>query len=429
MRISSMRAVGACLTLGFAAACGSSGDGSPYTLEARVGVYDDGSGRLGTALVATLRDAAGAGPTSAWTITLRDANGGTVAAASAPTGPGSYVVSWNAGAAPTPGTYEAVADDGKTSIRTNVSLENASSGVALPAPAPTADGSRIEWAPVTGAVSYVCRVYADGALQLETIGRDTACDLSALPPGAYSTAVLALSMDLAAIGATRDASPSLPARFDVSEARLGVARVDGAGAVVLRAAGGAYDDGVGERSLAVWLSLGAADGTPTTSTWDLEIVGPNLPASTPLKLTYYANFPRTLSWAPGVPATPGTYTVTAQSGAAAVAGAFTVGAPEWLGLPFGLKAQALGLGSASASWDPVAGAKSYLVAAYDQSGTLVTSAWFAGTSGTFPQGSFTVDRAYDLFLVGADVDMTSSEIPTQVSLAENVFDYASFVAK
>ncbi|WP_242393410.1 hypothetical protein [Anaeromyxobacter oryzisoli] len=98
MRTRLLRAFHASLTLLVIAACGSSSSAksSPFALEARVGVYDDGSGRLGTALVATLRDAGGAGPSSPWTITVRDGSGITVATLQSVTGPGAYMASWYA---------------------------------------------------------------------------------------------------------------------------------------------------------------------------------------------------------------------------------------------------------------------------------------------------------------------------------------------
>lgn len=423
------RVVRTSLGLLLLAACGSSAKAPPYALQARLGIYDDGSGRLGTALVATLRDASGAGPSSPWTLMFRDPLGGTVATLPSAGGAGSYVVSWYVDAAPSPGTYDVVATSGQETVRAQVSIADGAAGLPLPAPVLAADGSRLDWTAVPGAGSYLCRVYAGGALQLETVGSATGCDLSGLPAGAYSAEVLALSADLAALASSTAMAPSLPPEFDVSAARLGFARSAGVAPVVLQAAGGAYDDGVGSRSLAVWLSIAAVDGTATTSSWDVQVVGPNLPAGAPLALTYHANFPRTLAWAPGIPAAQGTYTVTAQSGTTAVAGTFTVGAPAWLDQPLGLAATGGSQGSASASWAAVAGARSYLLAAYDgTTGALVTSAWFGGTSGSFPQGTFTAGSAYDVYLAATDADMALGTVPTQVSVAENVFDFSRFVA-
>jgi hypothetical protein len=430
VRTRSRGAVQASFTLLFLAACGSSADAPRYTLQTRLGVYDDGSGRLGTALLATLRDGSGAGPSEPWTITLRDGDGTTVAALQSQGGPGAYVASWYASAAPSPGTYEVVAQSGLDSLRVKVSLTGAE-GLPLPAPIVAEDGSRIDWEPVPGAAAYLCRVYAGGALWLEAAGTSTTCDLSDLPPGGYSAAVLALSADLAALGSSTAVAPPLPRRFDASEARLGIARGEGPAPVVLSAAGGAYDDGVDARSLAVWLSVTAADGSATSTDWEIEVVGPNLPASAPLELTYHANFPRTLAWAPGIPAAPGTYVVTVRSGTSAAVTQFAVGSPAWLDQPLGLEASAVAQGSASFSWEPVAGAKSYLVSAYDaETGALHASAWFTGTGGSFPANSFEPDHEYDTFLAATDADMAPlGEVPTQVSVAENVFDFVRFVAK
>ncbi|WP_242393563.1 hypothetical protein [Anaeromyxobacter oryzisoli] len=430
MRTRSSHAARAALGLLLLAGCGSSASGpSPYALQARLGTYDDGSGRLGTALVATLRDANGAGPSAPWDLTLRNPQGTTVATLQSTAGTGAYLASWYVDEAPSPGEYELVAASGSAVVRTSVFIAAGATGLPVPAPVLATDGSRLDWAPVPGAVAYLCRAYTGGTLQLEQIGTATGCDLSGLAPGAYAVSVLALSADLAALASSTAAAPALPPTIDVSESRLGVARSDGAAAVVLRSVGGAYDDGVGPRSLAVWLSIASADGSATTSTWDLQIIGPNLPASDPLTLTYHANFPRTLAWAPGIPAAQGTYTVTAQSGGAVAVGTFTVGAPAWLDQPLGLVATAGAQGSASATWSAVVGARAYLLSAYDSvSGALVASAWFSGTDGAFPQGTFTPGSAYDVYLAASDADLVLGTVPTQVSVAENVFDFSRFVA-
>ncbi len=158
------------------------------------------------------------------------------------------------------------------------------------------------------------------------------------------------------------------------------------------------------------------------------MVGPNLPASAPLALTYYANFPRTLTWAPGIPAAQGTYTVTAQSGATAVVGQFTVGSPPWLDQPLGLVASDGSLGSASASWNPVVGAKSYLLAAYDGAGALGRAA--AGEPGhdletkySYKNGRY--DRIEREFLGFEKVTRTNPDGTT----LEQVFSNANALTK
>src|SRR5512133_1708009 len=64
---------------GFSCGGGSSGSSSPpfvpFVLQATGGTYTDGSGRVGLAVLATLRDAGGAGPQVAWSGTLSDGTG------------------------------------------------------------------------------------------------------------------------------------------------------------------------------------------------------------------------------------------------------------------------------------------------------------------------------------------------------------------
>ncbi len=420
------------LALFAAIGCGGGSTSSPrYALEVRLGVYDDGSGRAGLSMLATLRDASGAGPEIPWNVAVHDGSGATVATLDyAAAGQGSYTATWFPALAPSAGAYELVAAGGGDESRTSVSLSDVS-GLPLPAPALASDASRIDWDPVPGAAAYLCRVYSGGLLKLETSGGTPGCDLSALPAGAYSASILALSADLQAIGDSASARPNLGGAFHVSEGRLGFARSDGtAPAVLLRAAGGAYDDGIDSRSLALWISITDPDGVPTAVNWDVEVVGPNLPASDPLLLTYPANFPRLMAWAPGVPAAPGTYTVTVQSTIGAATAQMTVGAPAWLDQPLGVTASDGAQGSASATWQPVAGAKAYLASAYDGiTGTLVASEWVASTSAAFPAGTFVAGRGYDVFVAATDADMVYGAVPTQVSVAENVFEWGSFTAR
>lgn len=402
---------------------------SRYALEGRVGTYDDGSGRAGLAILATLRDASGAGPDVTWRVDARDASGGTIATLEYPVS-GSYTATWFAAVAPSVGDYELVAAGSGEDARTPVSLP-AGSGIPLPVPVLASDASRIDWTPVEGAASYLCRVYALGQLTLESSSATPGCELLGLPAGAYSASILALSVDLGAVAASGAERPELGARFDVSEARIGFNRTDGtAPPALIRAAAGAYDDGIGSRSLAVWLSITDPSGVPTSSPWNVQVVGPNLPPSAPLALTYWGNFPRLMAWAPGLPATPGVYTLTAQSGTSAATIEVSLGEPAWIDPPFAVTASDAARGGAAASWAAVTGARAYLAAAYDAvTGDLVASQWSAGTSTSFPAETFVAGRSYDVFVSATDADMVYGAVPTQVSIAENVFEYATFTAR
>lgn len=430
VRIRTIASVVARVALLAAVGCGGSTNTEQYALEARLGVYDDGSGRAGLSALVTLRDESGAGPDAPWNVSVRDGSGATLATLEyTAAGAGSYFATWLTAVSPNAGSYDVIAARGGDLSRATASI--AGSGLALPVPALAADASQIEWAPVAGAKAYLCRVHSEGALVLETSVATTSCDVSALPPGAYAASILALSADLGPIAGSAASRPDLGGGFHVSEARLGFVRPDAsAPAVLIRAAGGAYDDGIDARSLAFWVSITDPGGVPTSATWDVEVIGPNLPANAPLSLTYWARFPRLMAWAPSIPATPGVYTVTAWSGAIAAQAQFTVGAPAWLGQPLGVTATDGAQGSARAEWQAVTGARAYLASAYDHlTGARTASGWVGGTSIDFPAGSFVAGRSYDVFVAATDADMTGGAVPTQVSVAENVFDFASFTAR
>jgi hypothetical protein len=385
---------------------------------------------MGLAVLQTLRDASGAGSPEAWDVTLRHESGAVVELTYDAPGAGSHEALWRLDASPFAGTWYVEARSVSEVVTGEVTLAGGA-GLQPPLPALAADGGSIVWEPVDGAASYLCRVFAGGLLQLESLQSGPGCDLTALPTGAYAASVFALSHPVEALATDLTASPEIPSRFDVSEARLGFTKTDGTSvARALRAAGGAYDNGVGPRSIAVWLSLQNADGSAVQSDWQVAIVGPNLPPENPLVVSYPANFPRLMAWAVGIAATPGTYTATATSGGEVAVTQFTVGAPSWLAAPTGAVAADGAQGSAQVSWEPVTGAVSYLASAYDAvTGALVASQWTPATQTSFPMDTFTAGRAYDVYVAAADADMVGGAVPTQVSVAENVFDYGTFVAR
>ena len=414
------------------AACGGAAKevaDPPWSLRASLGAYDDGSGRLGIAFLQTLRNREGLGAGGPWNVTLRHESGLTLDYVYDASGPGSYEATWSLETAPLAGRWEIDAVSGSAMVRGEADLGTAE-GLAPPVVGLRADGLALEWPAVPGAAAYLCRVFTSGALQLEALVVEPGCDLS-LPAGAYSASILALSFDPRALLVDAAASPTLPSRFDISEARIGFTRVDGAVPVrTLRAVGGAYDNGVGPRSIAVWLSLANADGSLTSSDWRVEIVGPGIPAESPLTATYWAGFPRLMVWAVGVNATVGTYTATATSGGEVAVAQFTVGAPVWLGMPSAVVASDGAQGSAAVSWNAVTGSVNYLASAYDAvTGELVASQWTPVTHADFPAGTFAAGRSYDVFVAASDVDMVGGAIPTQASVAENVFDYSTFLAR
>ena len=416
------------------AAAGCSGGSSPapeaprWALQARLGVYEDGSGRSGVAVLATLRDAAGAGPAAPWSAALSDASG-TLAVAEYPgLGGGSYAAWWFPEIAVRDGVrYTLTLSDGERSLSTPLGGSTAG-GLSPASPALSADAARMDWPPVERAASYGCRVYEAGALQLEAMAAAPGCDVSALPPGGYEASILATTADLAGIAASASQTPALPPRFDVSEGRLAFVRPEAGGtALELLAAGGALDYGTSERGLAVWVSIREPGGAPTTEAWTVSIVGPGTSPAAPATFEYFANLPRRMAWSYDVPATPGVYSLTATSGSSGLSGTFTVGDPP--SLPFVLDAVATAevQGSARVTWTPVAGARAYLVDVWDRvEQRQAASMWVAAPPAQFPQSTFTVGRTYDAYVAATDADMAGGAVPAQVSVSEYPFIHASF---
>jgi hypothetical protein len=415
------------------ASCGGTSD-EGFALQARGGAYVDGTGRLGLALLATVRDGDGLGPAAEWSGSL-----------SGPLGPvGAGATYWSPGA----GSWFATLWPEEPGYAGLYTLELASAGggaltaafelsdgtgIAPPQPAASEDGSSLSWPAVPGAASYECVVHGETGPTARALGSATTCDLSGLPAGAWTASVFAYSADLTAISASGSRTPALPDRFDVSEARLALTRSDGsAPAAALAAVGGGFHDGTSwpGRGLAVWVSILNGDGTATTVPWTIEVVGPGFPAGAPLTFTYPANFSRLMVWSAAVPAVPGSYGLVARSAAGNLARAFTLGAFPTLDAPMGVVASARAQGAADVEWSPVIGATSYLVTARDaSSGEYVSSQWVAGTTAGFPASTFVADRSYTVRVAATDADMVGGSPPERFGITENSYQPASFVGR
>lgn len=120
--------------------------------------------------------------------------------------------------------------------------------------------------------------------------------------------------------------------------------------------------------------------------------------------------------------------LTATSSAGTFTIPFTVGEPAALEIPTGIVATDGAQGSAHVAWTAVAGARSYLVGVW-QAASFVTSQWVASPSADFPQGSFTSGQWYDVYVAATDANMAGGARPTQVAVAENTLQPATFVAR
>lgn len=423
-----------CAALAAALASGCEPEDPGYALQARGGTYVDGTGRLGLALLATLRDGDGAGPDSSWSGTL-SGPAGTVGGAVTYGGsaPEPWAAAWWPDEPGYEGTYAlSLAPEGGDALTAGFSLEEGL-GLAPVQPVLAVGADAISWEPVTGALSYECRI-ADGlGAELRQLVASPSCALSSLPDGAYTASVLAFSADLVAIAASDARRPSLPDRFDVSEARLALSRADGAPpAAALAVTGGAFSDGTSwpVRGLAVWVAIRNGDGTPTGSDWTVDLVGPGLPPDAPLRFTYPANFSQLMVWSAEVPATPGSYGIVARSADASVASPFALGAVPTLGAPTGVVATAGAQGRADVAWAGVEGAMSYLVSArHRATGAHVMSQWVAGTTAGFPPDTFLAGETYDVYVAATGADMVGGTQPAPFAITENSYQPASFVAR
>jgi hypothetical protein len=417
------------------AGCGRSASAPVYSLQASGGTYDDGSGRFGLAVLATARDARGAGP-SGWDAVLLDGGVAVARASYDSAAVGSYAALVFPGFLPGPDRYALELHDGGVTLSTPVGAA-APAALTLPAPGLSLAGDRLDWSAIPGVSSYGCRVEGDAGLVLAAIGRDTGCPLDALPAGAYAISVLAYGADLLALAANPAQAPALPATFSVAEARLGLGVGSDGTPVVLRAAGGRIDYGFGVPGLALWLSITGPDGSATTDTWDLDIAGPGLPAGTPLVAAYPSSLPRVMLWAYTVPPDPGLYTVVGRShtGVGVVRARFAVGEPAVLDSPTGLTADALAQGGVRVTWTAVPGAASTFASLYtrptdvDPTSQYVAGQWVNGAEAQFPQGTVQAGVAYDAYATAANADLVNGGTPSQVSASENSYAPAGFVGR
>lgn len=401
-----------------------------FHVRARLGGYTDGSGRVGAALLVTLRDEAGHGPSAPWQLQLSDAAGPLVAPFSYDdTGAHSFRAWWWPEAQAALGRTYTLRLTAPGGDAVDLPVPLGLTTLDTPQPALSADGARLEWAPVPGALAYACEVYAGGALQLALTTPEPGCDVGALPSGSYGASVVALGADLAALGADGSAGPDLPAAFAASEGHLAFARGQGA-AVVARTAGGAIAYGRTQPGLAVWFALAASDGTPDAAAWSVEVSGPGIPADAPLAFTYPAGTRSLLFWDYERAALSGRYSLTARSGARVLSTTFALGEPAALPLPSSVRASASPSGGATVQWTPVPGAVRYVARAWRRGDVAPTAVvWTDAPPAHFPSGTFPAGQTFDVYVAATDVPAQPAAAPAAVRLSENAFDPASFTAQ
>jgi len=414
----------AAVLVAWALACGP---GVPYELRVAPGTYNDGSGALGLALLATARDGQGAGPGDDLSGTVE--SDGQVVEAGFVYPSGARAVAWWWPSLPaSPGSSYEVKLGGPAADLSVAATVPSTEPLAAPEPELSTDGAAILFPAVTGASAYRCLLLSGGAIQLDVTSAQPLCDVSALPPGSYSAEILALSADPQALAGASGQRPELPRSFDVASRALGFAVGDGTAVVQARAAGGSILYGGATPGLAFYLSI----DDPQLRAWNLEVLGPGIPAGSPLRSTYPAGAVQLVTWTYDVPATSGTYSLVATSGNAAVSTRFTVGTPRALAIPSGVTVQNPASGGCTVSWPPVEGAVAYYVSAWAHvSGNFAAGQWVTSANVSFPPGTFTPATAYDVYVAAADVDPTSSPAarPSQISISENTYLPVTFIAQ
>ncbi len=294
----------------------------------------------------------------------------------------------------------------------------------------TTDGQRLSWQPIPGALSYACRIYAGGQLQLSAFQSTPECDVSSLPSGSYSAAVLAFTADLKALPLNMEQVAELPSTFSVSEGRLAFARSSPPTSTLkLVAAGGALHYGSSQPGLAVWIALTQTDGSTSPDPWSIEIVGPGLSAGAPLRLTYPPTARNYLAWSYDVPALQGRYSVVATAGTRSISGTFTVGEPVSLDAALDVSATPGASGSATVQWSLIPAAKRYYVSVWSQDSALpVAAQWVTEPPARFDPGTFTSGRRYDVYVAATDVEALPEMSPSRVTVSENTYLPTSFTA-
>jgi hypothetical protein len=417
------------------ASCGDSKSGQPvtqggYSLTATVGEYEDGSGSEGLSILATLRDSSGKGPSTPWTLSLSDSSGDLgVSGQYDASGDGSYALWLFPQVALSTGKhYTLTLVNGSTTLHADL-VPSPNAVVGVPLPTLSADGTTLTWASAQGAAAYRCVVSSGGNVQLQSDVAQTQCDVSALPGSmSYSASVLAMDVNLATIAADHAQSPVLP-QLDVSEGRLAFAKGNGsAPSVLLSAAGGGLSWNTSSDGLTVWLSIQNSDGTPPLSSWTVSIIGPGIPSSTPLQLTYPASQSQKLFWSYDTNASLGQYSLVATDGTTQLSTTFQVGYQVDLYRP--IPSVNVDSSKATVSWPQVLEAKSYFVSIYDdQTGAFIAGQWVNGFSADFPAQDFSATaEPCDAYVLALDYDMTQPGQPTAVRASENAQSPVWFTA-
>jgi hypothetical protein len=402
------------------------------TLSTRAGVFT-ADGREGLALLVLLRDGAGHGPASPWSLVLR--------------GPGqeelkrliyddasdaSFMAFWWADLAPEPGTYtlEALGEQARGTVRFEIAGRT---GLGAPAPVLATEGGALTWSPVDGASVYRCVFSRDGARVASTsLSAEPRCDPGVLGAGLYAATVEAFSVDLSSLGTQPGPSPTLPDAFHLASAQLGFARGEAGTTLQLRAAVGRLAYGPVSGGTLLWAALTDGQGQPPAQDFVVQLSGPGIPSGAPLRLTYPAGEAQVVWPLYELVQRAGTYGIRASAATSTVATSFVAGDGADLPIAGDVAATAGGSG-ADVTWSPVAGAVSYRVVVWeDGAQTPAAMVVVKGPRASFAWSAFTSGRNYQAYVLATDVDLTAAGLVagrSQVRASENAYSPARFTAR
>lgn len=432
--------------------------GGGFTLLASGGTLNDGSGVNGLAVLVTLRDSRGWGPTQTWTISITGPDipsGSPIVLEYADSRRGSYM-SWEwAEFDPAPGTYRATATNGSITIYDEFTITSAT----LPRPAPNATSSgntiTVSWPGISEAGSYdyeICSPTWNCFTGMITTTSETV-SFETLSTGDYVIQVRAYATDRIALYADHSSSPGHASQERVSEYTFSfpVGGNQSTDSYSLDATGGVLDFGLRGpgntiiSGIAFWTSIQdiTSPGNPIApaGAWNITITDPN---GMVLDFIYPADRRHDAMWYYSVEPVPGSYTVTATYGTASKTATFTIAgsAPEVtprLTLPGGISAtKNASTGDMTITWDPVSGAGSYYVSLYaeirDNSAAQydyreVWGKWVSTSSATIMKSESAIPAglACDVYITAHEVDITSAAppatAPARADLSENYYGY------
>lgn len=431
-----------CAALLFCAACGGSAgsleDGSAdpgelrlagKTLSVRGGTHLLG-GRQSLAALISIRDDLGKGPTTPWNLTFTAPSGEEVASETYDdNSEGSFMGFWWPNVAAEPGKYTATATVGTDRASISFQVVEPTLGFVANSSFERRTGL-LTWDAAEGAKSYSCRLFSATATQ-STTSPSTArsCAFGALSDGAWSASMLAFSADLAALSAERDALPTLPVSFEVTEVKYGFA-ISGDGGYQLRAAGGPLNYGSITQGLAVAVDLTVLGAGASDRPWNLDVSGPAFANGETWRAMLPPGARRAVFWSYDYRPRSGNYGLKAQSDAGTVATDFVIGEEPPLQQPQGVLVQPSPSGAAEVTFEPVASARAYLVAGWAFGAAAPTAeVWVASSPARFPSQTFTAGTSYDVFVSATNVDVLgAASLPSTVKVSENTYAPAVFTA-